>query len=421
MKIRIVTTVSLLLIVFLTHVPAWGGGAYLTEISSAEVGLASAGWAARAQDAGTLFSNPAGMTRIKKNELYVGFQPMYFKLEFNPDSNTTVPGEDGDANDWLMGGSAFYVHSISDDLKFGVGILGHFGLGVDFGDKWVGRYYVTEGVMQGLTFIPSVAYRINDWLSLGAGLDVMYVMFKQKAAMNNPDAPDGSFKLEADDVAYGANLGILVEPQKGTRFGLHYISESDFELKDKPNFKNLGPTLDDVLGAAGLLDASIKMDMTAPQSVMLSAFHDVNERWAIMGNIGWQDWSEFGKVRIEVRSTDITSMTLDNNYDDSWHTALGTQFKASESLLLSLGVAYDSSIVDDDDRTLDLPLGDSWRFGSGAHYKLKDNLDVSLAYELWWFGDLEVDVDDGPLTGRVSGEYDGTLVHVINVGLIRRF
>jgi long-chain fatty acid transport protein len=61
MKIRIVTTVSLLLIVFLTHGPAWGGGAYLTEISSAEVGLASAGWAARAQDAGTLFSNPAGM------------------------------------------------------------------------------------------------------------------------------------------------------------------------------------------------------------------------------------------------------------------------------------------------------------------------------------------------------------------------
>jgi len=114
-------------------------------------------------------------------------------------------------------------------------------------------------------------------------------------------------------------------------------------------------------------------------------------------------------------------MTLDNNYDDSWHAALGTQFKASESLLLSLGVAYDSSIVDDDDRTLDLPLGDSWRFGSGAHYKFRDNLDISLAYELWWLGDLPVDVDDGPLTGRVSGEYDGTLVHVINVGLIRRF
>jgi long-chain fatty acid transport protein len=61
MKIRIVTTVSLLLTLFLMCGLAWGGGAYLTEISCAEVGLASAGWASRAQDAGTLFSNPAGM------------------------------------------------------------------------------------------------------------------------------------------------------------------------------------------------------------------------------------------------------------------------------------------------------------------------------------------------------------------------
>jgi len=421
MKIKIIPTVFLLLTVFFTHGPAWGGGAYLTEISSAEVGLASAGWAARAQDAGTLFSNPAGMTRVTENELYIGFQPMYFKLEFNPDSKTTTSGEDGDASEWLAGGSAFYVHSLSDDLKFGVGILGYFGLGIDFGDKWVGRYFVTEGGMQGLTFIPSIAYRVNDWLSLGAGLDIMYVTFKQKAALNNPDATDGSFELEADDVAYGVNLGVLVEPVKGTRIGLQYISESDFELKDNPKFKDLGPILDSALGAAGLLDSSIKMDVTAPQSFMLSAFHDINDRWAIMGNIGWQDWSEFGKVHIQVSSTDTISMTLDSDYDDSWHAALGTQFKASEPLLLSLGIAYDSAIVDDDDRTLDLPLGDSWRFGSGAHYKLKDNLDISLAYELWWLGDLPVDVDDGPLTGRVSGEYEGTLVHVINVGLIRRF
>jgi long-chain fatty acid transport protein len=420
MKVKIFSILCFLLSVFIS-VSAWGGGAYLTEISSAEVGLAGAGWAARAQDAGTIFSNPAGMTRIEKNELYLGFQPMYFKLEFDPDSNTSIQGEDGDASDWLMGGSGFYVHSFSDDLKFGVGVLGYFGLGIDFGDKWVGRYYVTEGGMQGLTFIPSVAYRVNDKLSLGVGVDVMYVMFDQKAALNNPDAPDGSFELEADDVAFGVNLGLLYELNDRTRFGLQYISESDFELEDKPDFSGLGPILDSVLGAAGLLDSSIKMDVTAPQSVMLSAYHDLNERWAVMGNIGWQEWSEFGKVRIEVSSIDTTSMTLDSNYDDSWHAALGTQFKASESLLLSLGIAYDSSIVDDDDRTLDLPLGDSWRFGSGVHYKMKDKYELSLAYELWWFGDLEVDVDDGPLTGRVSGEYEKTLVHVFNIGIIRRF
>jgi long-chain fatty acid transport protein len=414
--------VVLLLVIFaLLPVSAWAGGAYLTEISNAEVGLAGAGWAARAQDAGTVFTNPAGMTRLKQNELYVGFQPMYFKLEFDPDSNTTVSGEDGDASDWLAGGSAFYVRNISEDLKIGFGFLGYFGLGIDFGDKWVGRYYVTEGVMQGFTLIPAIAYRVNDWLSLGAGLDVLYIMFEQKAAMNNPDAPDGSLKLEDEDIAFGANLGVLIEPGEGTRIGLQYISESDYELEDRPDFRGLGPILSAALGAAGLLDAKVKMDMTAPQSVILSAFHDINDRWAIMGNVGWQDWSEFGKVRVEVRSTDTTSLTLDNNYDDSWHVALGTQYKASELVLLSLGVAYDSSIVDDEDRTLDLPMGESWRFGAGAQYTWRDNIDIGLAYELWWFGDLEVDVNDGPLTGRVSGEYEGTQTHIINAAIKWRF
>ena len=270
--------ITALLTVLIMSSTVWAGGAYLTEISNAEVGLASAGWAARAQDAGTVFTNPAGMTRLKQHELYAGIQPMYFSLEFDPDSNTTVSGKDGKASDWITGGSAFYVHSISEELKLGVGILGYFGLGVDFGDDWVGRYYVTEGGLQGLTFTPALAYKVNDWLSLGAGLTAMYVMFEQKAAMNNPDAPDGSLKMEDADTAFGGNFGVLVELDEGTRLGLQYLTESEFDLEDKPRFNNLGPVLKNALDAAGLLNSEIDMGMTSPQSVILSGFHKLNDQ-----------------------------------------------------------------------------------------------------------------------------------------------
>jgi long-chain fatty acid transport protein len=413
--------ITALLVVLTTCSTVWAGGAYLTEINNAEVGLASAGWAARAQDAGTVFTNPAGMTRLKQNELYGGIQPMYFSLEFDPDSNTTMSGKDGSASDWINGGSVFYVHDVSEELKLGVGILGYFGLGVDFGDDWVGRYYVTEGGLQGLTFTPAVAYKVNDWLSLGAGLVATYMMFEQKAAMNNPDAPDGSLKMEDSDLAFGANLGALVELNERTRIGLQYLSEAEFDLEDKPRFLGLGPVLEGALGAAGLLNSEIKMSMTAPQAVMLSGFHALNDQWAIMGNVGWQDWSEFGKVRVEVKSTTTTSLTLDNKYKDSWHAALGTQYQLSDPWRLSLGIAYDSSIVDDEDRTLDVPMGESWRFGTAAVYKVRENMELGLAYELMWFGNLKVDVDDGPLTGRVSGEYEDVHMHFINLAFNWRF
>ncbi len=101
--------------------------------------------------------------------------------------------------------------------------------------------------------------------------------------------------------------------------------------------------------------------------------------------------------------------------------AAGVQYKASEPLLLSLGIAYDSSMMGDSERTPALPLGASWRFGTGAQYKVNKNVDISLAYEFVWSGDLKMDVNRGPLAGRVSGEYTNTSMNFINLALNWRF
>ena len=408
-----------LLLILLLPASLWAGGVYLTEIGPQEVGLASAGWAARAQDASTLFTNPAGMTRLKQSELQVGLQPIYLGLEFDPASNTTASGSSGDGNDWLPAGSLFYVHSISEKLKAGLGIFGYFGLALDYNDDWVGRYYIDEVKLQGLNVMPALAYKVNDWLSIGAGLNVMYAMFEQKAKVNNAldSLPDGELEIEDDDFAYGVNIGVLIEVSPRTRFGIQYLSEMSLEFEDKPKFKNLGPGLSSILGRADELE----LGMTAPDSVMVSAYHELTDKWAVMGNVGWQQWSEFGKVDITVSSEESADITADRKYEDTWHVAAGGQYRISEPWLWSFGVAYDSSIVEDEDRTADLPLGEAWRFGTGAQYKYKKNLDLSLAYELLWAGDLPMDVDRGPLAGRVSGDYNDTYMHFIHLALNWRF
>ena len=77
----------------------------------------------------------------------------------------------------------------------------------------------------------------------------------------------------------------------------------------------------------------------------------------LMGNLGWQDWSEFGKVGVTMASEDTSSLTIDRNYKDTWHVAFGAQYRVADPWLLTAGVAYDSSMVDDEDRTPDLPMG----------------------------------------------------------------
>jgi long-chain fatty acid transport protein len=402
---------------------AHAGGLYLYELGTPDVGAAAAGWAARAQDAATVFTNPAGMTRLEKSELLIGVQPLYLRAEFSPDADTTTSGSDGDASTWLPAGGLYYVHNLMPKLKIGVSAVGYFGLGLEYENDWVGRYYVQEITLQALGIQPAVAYQVTDWLSFGAGVVALYGVLEQKAAVNNigPNQPDGRLKIEDDDWTYQVNLGVLVEPRKGTRFGLTYLSEGELEFKDKPNFSNLGPGLEAVLRAKGLLDAEIEVDFTMPKALMLSGYHELTDHWAIMGNLGWQDWSEFGKVGVTVASEDTSSLTVDRNYKDTWHAAVGVHYRVAAPWLLTAGLAYDSSMVDDDDRTPDLPLGEQWRFGLGARYDWSEKLALGVGYIFLWSGDLDMDVNRGPLAGRVSGTYENTSMSFINFFLNWKF
>jgi len=390
----------------------WAAGLWLYEGGQPDVGTATAGRAAVANDASTAATNPAGMTRLDRSQSLVGVQPVLVRVKFDADSGTTTAGTNGgDAGDWVMAGGASYVHSISQDFKLGLSMGSYFGLGLDYDDDWVGRYYVTEGDFLTFGINPTAAYRINNWLSVGAGVSLVYAELTQKAAINNvlDGLPDGELKLEEDDVGYGFNLGLLIEPQAGTRFGLSYRSEVELEFDDALSLKGLGPTLSAALG--GVLGAKVDLEMNIPQMVMLSGYHELTGGLAIMANIGWQEWSEFGKSDITISSQTTTSLTQDRNYDDTWHVALGMQFRVSEPWLLSAGIAYDGSPVDKDDRTPDLPLDRQIRYALGAQYDWDEDITFGVAYEYLDAGDAEIDQFRGPLAGRLEGEYDTNEIH----------
>ena len=108
------------------------GGLYLTEIGTRDAGFASAGWAARADDAGTVASNPAGLARLKQPELIVGLQPLYADIQFDPSDSTTTAGADGDASGLIPSGSLFYARPVNDRWAWGIGVYGNFGSKLDY-------------------------------------------------------------------------------------------------------------------------------------------------------------------------------------------------------------------------------------------------------------------------------------------------
>jgi long-chain fatty acid transport protein len=412
-----------LVLVFFSSL-SFGAGLILYEINSPLTGTASAGWAALAEDASTAFTNPAGMTRLDRSQLLVGAQPLIITSEFNPSPATTFSGTDGgNAGGVIPSLGAYYVHSFSDRLKLGFSLLSYFGLGIDYGDDWVGRYYVEKSDFLTLTLSPSVAYKVNDWLSIGVMFNVLYSKLNSESAIRNfLGGPDGQLKYSDDDFGFGGGLGLLIEPRKGTRLGVTYYSPVDVSFSDVPQLNGVGPVLGGLLSILGLDGTSVGMEFTIPQWIMASGYQQITDKLAIMGNFGWQDWSQFGNVDISLSVNPETPRRFNNQlgFKDTWHAAIGAQYRVSEAWLLSAGFAYDSSPSDESNRSPDMPFDRNFRYSAGVQYDWSKNLTLGLAYVFIDLGSASIN-KQGFLRGNLVGDYSPNNVNVINLNLVYRF
>jgi long-chain fatty acid transport protein len=189
---------------------AHAGGILFYEIATPDVGLASAGYAARADDASTLFKNPAGMNRLDGFQFQAGAQALYGSLYFSPDTATSPrlgSGNGGNAVGWVPIASLFVTLPLAPKWRVGLGTLTYFGTAVDYGKEWVGRYFVQKSTLIGVTLMPAASFQATDWLSIGAGLNAMYGFTDAHVAVNNFVGPDGQMKINDTTWGFGLSPG----------------------------------------------------------------------------------------------------------------------------------------------------------------------------------------------------------------------
>ena len=410
------------------------GGLFAYEFGTAEIGLASTGYGARAQDASTAFTNPAGMTRLAGTQFLAAGQLDYGRTNFgigsgtSPALGTDSGGNAFGSNGWFPGGGAFLSYSVSPELKLGFAMSGNFGGVVQYNDNWVGRYYVQQSKLVGLSFVPSVAYKVTDKLSLGASVNAMYGYYYNTVAINIPDAlrpgvvvpiqraaGDAQLKLTDNTWGWGGSLGLLYEFDSRTRVGLTWNSQVNLDFSAPAQFSNLG-ALGTNLQAAGLLNSTVNVGIKVPQQVMGSVFAQLNDKWALLGSIGWQQWSKFGQVQLGIDNpNNPISLTTNLNFKDTWHVAAGAQYRINEPWTLNFGIAYDSGFQGGTVSPA-LPTNAAWRFGVGAQQQLSKSAFWGFAADYLYGGNLDVNLQSStPVAlggrGNVAGSYG-------NVGIL---
>ncbi len=408
-----ISLAALLLMLTSPQVYAQCGAICLYETGGAEMGRAGAGAGAAAQDASTAYWNSAGMTRLNENQILLGgwFGFVNQKLSLNSDTVSVNPP--GDTNGGEMAGGfivppglgAYAAVKMTEDLRFGFVLNGLYGGALDYGNEWVGRSFITENSLLGLNLMPSLAYRITDWLSFGVALNSVYTTFDQELR-----ATAANLKVEmkdADGWGFGYTLSTLIEPRKGTRLGIVYRSQIDSTLSGKLD----NPTA---------LTPNFDLDMTYARGINVSLFHQLNPKLAILADGGWSDWSEFSFQSLSVGPTTIP---VDRGWMDTWRIGLGVQYQFKPKWMLQGGMSYDSSPVSQGKRTPDIPAGPWWRWSIGAQHQLNKTMELGFNYTLVWFGEGNVDHVALPPDGSVNldGRYKQNSAHFVGFNFKWKF
>lgn len=339
-------------------------GLYFYEFATEDTALAGAGLAARAQDASTVATNPAGMTSLPDHMFTSGLQMMNGNIDYHlNDPNKDSPGN---VMNIFPNASGFYSQRINEKLYAGVGLYGNYGLGIDFGN-WDGERLIKKSTMVAMTLSPSLGYKLNDRLSIGVSANINYGFLSLTRNVDDIDSKDQDY-----DWAMGYRAGLLMDLTEQTRVGLTWNSKTEYDFNVNGKIRLPSP-------ANAQYDLPISTQVRAPQQLMVSLVHDVNKQWSVMGNLGWQDWSQFGAPQISVDNRGVDKL---NRMKDTWHTAIGVQFRPTEQWRLNAGIGFDSTPYrDQTDVALTLPTGDEWRFGTGAQYQITPTSNIGIAVE----------------------------------------
>lgn len=442
-----------------TSFNAQSAGFAIIEQSASGMGNAFAGAAAVAEDASTIFFNPAGMTNLQGSQLVAAGHIIVPGADFNNDGSYVNPlltggapfpgsllGSDDDGGETAFVPNLYFSTQLSDQLFAGIGINAPFGLATKYDNDWVGRYHALRSEISTININPSLAYKVNDRISLGGGISAQYI----RATLSNavdfgsvcfglegrgflppgtcsgagvlPLQADGQAKVKGSDWGFGFNLGAMIHVTDHTRIGLAYRSHIEQDLEGDATFRvpdNFQAILN--IGLPLFSDTGVAAGVDLPESASLSLYHAFNEQWAVLADATWTKWSRFEELRIEYDNPAQPDTVQPENWDNNMRYSIGATYRPSQKWVFRVGAAYDETPINKTiDRTPRIPGNDRKWIAIGLGYRLSDNLSMDAGYSHLFIEDTDLDALDHSTGHQLIGTYESD-VNIFSAQLNYKF
>jgi long-chain fatty acid transport protein len=440
-SLKIFVTIFTISIVLICNAFAGGLATYSKGVKGS--GNMNAGGAAIAQDASTIYWNPAGMTVLKKSEIEISIFAVAPTIKFtNAETTNNLPTllggptyiqgtNGGNAGEFTLLGNLFWSQKLNDSLSMGLGIVSPFGLSTNYDQAFVGRYYALKSQLFTVDINPSIAYRVNQHCSVGAGLSAQYSdatltnaidfgLLRSLPPLFDPTAQpstliqDGKAKLQGDGWGYGWNFGILYELSNNTRFGFSYRSKVSTSIKGDVTYLIPNDSASQAIAFANnLFNSDTKTNIEFPATASFSAYHRIG-KFGIMGDITWTQWNSLDEIRIKFANGAMDNVTT-LKWNNTLEYAVGLDWYYNDNWTFRCGLKYDEAPTPNSElRSPRVPDYDHLDFALGGSYAFNDNwkIDFSGAW-IQFFGNSEINKpatndpnNENFARGALKGEYD---------------
>lgn len=459
---RIRLTSAIAVVLFGAAQSAHGAAFNLQEQAASRLGTAFAGTASAADDTSTIFFNVAGLAELDSREFSVVGSGIAIKSEFENENSVAAFGqplgdEGGDAGGWSFVPAAYLAWPINDQVAFGLGINVPFGLSLNYGERWMGRFQAVRSEIETINVNPAVSWKINDRVSVGVGINYQTVEAVLTNAVNysaviaqgvsqlvaggglSPAAGlgvltatsqlEGQTRLEGDDEAWGYNVGVLFRLGESTRVGLSYRSAIEYTVEGAARFTP--PAIANPVGAGIVASASgpngpvgstdATVDLELPDIAIASITHELTPSLEVSADVAWTGWSSVQELRVVRPNGSVLSVTPEE-WEDTVRLSIGAAWRWREDITLRAGVMRDESAVPDSTRTPRLPDSDRVLVAIGAQWRPSDAMTLDFGYGHLFADDAPVDQDaeNAAAYGWLRGEQT-TTIDLISAQLSYRF
>lgn len=411
-----VLTLTTALGMVLISANAMAAGFHLREQSAAAQGNAYAGATAGAEDNSYAYYNVAGLTRHKGTSFTVGATHIAPQAKAS-DVRNEAGERDADVHNVVHAAVApnFTIsHQLND--KWFIGLAGNspFGMITKYDHDWAGGDHGITSDVKTATFTPMAAYKATDKLSLGAGLQIQYVWAHLTSSKKEYGIKNITTDGNALDIGY--QLGALYEFTDATRVGVGYRSRIIHKIKGEMSAsKTQNPVLD------ARLNQDITVGLTTPAMLSFGAYHDINDRWAVMAEYQRVFWSSFQHLNFVSRDGGYIISSVKEKWRDTNFFAVGTSYMLDEQWKLRLGLGYDQSAVRLGHRTPRIPDSDRVWYSGGLGYQYNADLTFNVSYTYIQAHHATMNTKYTGNPGKnVSAKYDNS-IHAFAVGFTYNF